>query len=196
MRIAVVGTSGSGKSTLAERIASALGVPFIELDAINWQPGWRDLNTHDRPEFVRRVEAAIAAEAWALAGNYGTVRDLVWGRATHLVWLDYPRPLVMRRVIWRSLVRAIDGKELWPGTGNVERFSEWLSPEHPIRWAWSTYHRRKREYADRLADPRWSHLTVHRLTRPSEAEALVRALANPSSSRTAAGRSGTQGPSV
>ena len=42
MRFAVVGTSGSGKSTLAERIAKALDIPFIELDAINWQAGWQE----------------------------------------------------------------------------------------------------------------------------------------------------------
>lgn len=177
MRIAVVGTSGSGKSTLAERLAGALGLPFIELDAINWQPGWVGLNSTDVPEFKRRVDAAIAADAWVLAGNYGDVRDAVWGRATDLVWLDYPRPVIMRRVIWRSFVRAVDRKELWPGTGNREEWRMWLSPEHPIRWAWSTYHRRQREYAKRIADPKWSHLKVHHLTRPQQAEELVREMA-------------------
>lgn len=176
MRIAVVGTSGSGKSTLAERMAVALDAPFIELDAINWQPGWVGLHDTDVPELKRRVEAAIAADAWTLAGNYGAVRNAVWRRATDLVWLDYPRPVVMRRVIRRSLARAISRKELWPDTGNREDWRMWLSPEHPIRWAWSTYHRRRREYGERIADPKWSHLRVHHLTDPRQAEALVRDL--------------------
>jgi adenylate kinase family enzyme len=176
MRIAVVGTSGAGKSTLAGRLASALDVPLIELDAINWQPGWVGLNSTDVPELKRRVDAAISAEAWVLAGNYGDVRDAVWTRATDLVWLDFPRPVVMRRVVWRSLVRAIERKELWPGTGNREEWRMWLSSEHPIRWAWSTYHRRKRDYARRIAEPKWSHLKVRRLTRPRQAEELVREL--------------------
>ncbi|HEX2561394.1 AAA family ATPase [Phenylobacterium sp.] len=177
MRIAVIGTSGSGKSTLAERLAGALGVPFIELDAINWQPGWVALQTKDRAEFVRRVEAAVAQEAWAFAGNYSSVRDIVWARATNLVWLDYPRAVVMARVIRRSIARAAGGKELWPGTGNRETWRMWLSPEHPIRWAWSTYHRRRREYAKRIGDPKWAHLKVHRLTHPRQADELVRELA-------------------
>jgi ABC-type branched-subunit amino acid transport system ATPase component len=46
MRIVVVGTSGAGKTTLARRIAALLELPHIELDAINWQPGWRDLTRH------------------------------------------------------------------------------------------------------------------------------------------------------
>ena len=39
-RIHVIGNSASGKSTLAARLASALDAPLVELDAINWRPGW------------------------------------------------------------------------------------------------------------------------------------------------------------
>lgn len=177
MRIAVVGTSGSGKTTLAGRLSQALDLPQIELDAINHQRGWVALNETDQPEFVRRVEAAIAQPAWVLAGNYSSVRDRVWARATHLVWLDYPRAVVMRRVIWRSFIRAVDRKELWPGTGNRETVTMWLRPDHPIRWSWDTYHRRKREYAARLEDPRFSHAQAFRLTHPDQAEPLVAKLA-------------------
>jgi adenylate kinase family enzyme len=69
MRIVVVGTSGAGKTTLARRIASRLELPHIELDAINWQAGWRDLTRHDPQEFVRRVTEAIRGEAWVADGN-------------------------------------------------------------------------------------------------------------------------------
>ena len=177
MRIVVVGTSGSGKTTLAGRLAKALDLPHFELDAINWQPGWVSLNDTDRPEFIRRIEAAIAQPAWVMAGGYSNVRDRIWNRATHVVWLDYARPVIMRRVIWRSLTRAISGEELWPGTGNRETFSMWRSPEHPIRWAWDTYDRRKREYAARLAEPRFAHLTAFRLTHSGQAGPLVAELA-------------------
>src|SRR5437868_4671391 len=93
MRIVVVGTSGAGKTTLARRIAPRLELPHIELDAINWQSGWRDLTRHDPAEFVRRVDEAIGAEAWVADGNHGPVRDRVWQRAPHLAWLDYERPV-------------------------------------------------------------------------------------------------------
>jgi adenylate kinase family enzyme len=175
MRIAVVGTSGAGKTTLARQIAAGLNVPYIELDAINWQAGWRDLNTHEPEEFQRRVFAALSGEAWVSDGNYGgAVGPSTLRRATHLVWLDYERPVVMRRVLWRSLVRAVDRRELWPGTGNRERVSQWLDKEHPIRWAWDTHASRRARYEEVLARPENAHLTVLRLRHPREAGDAVR----------------------
>ncbi|MBV8936133.1 MAG: adenylate kinase [Alphaproteobacteria bacterium] len=175
MRIVVIGTSGAGKTTLARRIASRLALPHIELDAINWQPGWRDLTRHDPEEFVGRVTEAIRAEAWVADGNYGLVRERLWQRATHLVWLDYERPVIMARVIFRTFLRAVLRTELW--AGNRERWRHMLRPSHPIRWAWSTWERRRRETLDRLAQPQCAHLTVIRLHHPGEARGVVELLA-------------------
>jgi adenylate kinase family enzyme len=175
MRIVVVGTSGAGKTTLARRIAALLELPHIELDAINWQSGWRDLTRHDPEEFVRRVAEAIKAEAWVLDGNYGPVRDMVWPRATHLVWLDYERPVIMARVISRTFVRALLRTELW--AGNRERWRQLLRPSHPIRWAWSTWERRRRETAERLTQRECAHLVVLRLRRPREVQRALDLLA-------------------
>ena len=166
MRIVVVGTSGAGKTTLARRIAALSKLPHIELDAINWQSGWRDLTRHDPEEFVRRVDEAVEAEAWVVDGNYGPVRDRVWRRATHLVWLDYERPVIMARVISRTLFRLVLHTELW--AGNRERWGHLIRPSHPIRWAWSTWQRRRGETAERLAQSECAHLVVLRLRRPSE----------------------------
>jgi adenylate kinase family enzyme len=174
-RIAVVGTSGSGKTTLARRIGTALGLPVIELDAINWQPGWRGLNEHDPELFKARVAEAVAAESWVCDGNYSGVRPLVIARATVFVWLDYSRFTVMSRVIRRSAARALSGRELWPGTGNRESIREWLSPEHPIRWAWSTHSGRRARYGE-MAASLPATVAVHHLRRPRDADALVRGL--------------------
>jgi adenylate kinase family enzyme len=175
MRIVVVGTSGAGKTTLARRIADRLQLRHIELDAINWQSEWRDLTRHDPDEFVRRVTEAIEAEAWVVDGNYGPVRERVWKRATHLVWLDYERAVIMARVIFRSLLRAFLRTELW--AGNRERWRHMLDPGHPIRWAWSTWERRRRETAERLLQTDYAHLCVLRLRRPREVSRAVDFLA-------------------
>ena len=174
MRIAVVGTTGSGKTTLARALAAQLALSYIEMDALNWQTGWRDVSRTDPEEFVRRVAVAVADEAWVVDGNYGLVRDLVWRRATHLVWLDYDRSIIMWRVIRRSLVRAALRTQLW--AGNRERWSHMLRPSHPIRWACNTWDRRRKDLEEGVARQDHAHLAVLRLRRPREAVTLLREL--------------------
>ena len=64
--------------------------------------------------------------------------------------------------------------ELW--AGNRERWLHMLRPSHPIRWAWSTWARRRREYEERIGRSDYAHLVVLRLRRPRDAEELLRQL--------------------
>jgi adenylate kinase family enzyme len=175
MRIAVMGCSGSGKSTLARRLGERLNLPVVELDALNWGPDWFDRSKRDPDDFVRRVDDAIAGEAWVTDGNYSAVRPRILDRATRVVWLDYDRGVIMPRVLKRSFLRALSKDELWPGTGNREEFRRWLDKDHPIRWAWDTHKARRAGYALMFADPRLARISVHRLRQPHEAGALVEA---------------------
>lgn len=174
MRIVVIGTSGAGKTTFARAVAARLRLPHIELDAINWQANWHDLIRHDPREFLRRVAEATRPDSWVVDGNYRRARDIVWRRATHLVWLDYERPVIMARVIRRSLLRAVLRTELW--AGNRERWSHLLQPSHPIRWAWNTWEDQRRETEDCLARPEYAHCVVLRLRRPAEARPALERL--------------------
>lgn len=176
MRIVVVGTSGSGKTTMAKRLGRELGLPAIELDAINWQPGWHDLSQKDPEEFKRRVEIATRGEQWSSDGNYNILRPILWARATHLVWLDYAHHIILRRVIWRSVKRAVDRRELWPGTGNRERVGEWLRKDHPIQLVRQGWAGKRERIAARLAEPAAAHLKVFRLSHPREATGLAERL--------------------
>jgi adenylate kinase family enzyme len=171
MRVVIVGTSGAGKTTLARRIANALALTHVELDALHWEGNWRALTEHDPDEFVRRVSVAVRKDNWVVDGNYGIVRDLIWNRATHLVWLDYDRHVIMGRVIRRSIIRVIFRTELW--AGNREEWSRMHRSSHPIRWAWSTWRRRRREIEERLARPEYAHMTAYRVLRPLDAESVI-----------------------
>jgi adenylate kinase family enzyme len=177
MRVQVIGSSGSGKSTFGRALAGAADLTRIELDALNWGPGWFDRSNKDPELFVRLVDEAIAGERWVADGNYRMAMVRILARATDLVWLDYPRAIVMRRVVWRSFTRAVTKRELWPGTGNRELFRRWLDKEHPIRWAWDTYNRRKLQYEALFEDPRLAHIRKHRLKEPQDAEHLIARLA-------------------
>src|SRR5215211_6534429 len=90
-RVLVAGTSGSGKTTLAGIVAGTLALPRIELDALHHGPGWTI-----RPAFEADVERFSSGPAWVTEFQYAAVRDLLLERADLLVWLDLPRPVVMR----------------------------------------------------------------------------------------------------
>jgi adenylate kinase family enzyme len=171
VRIAVIGSTGSGKTSLGQGLAARLALPFIELDALHWDPGWTPLTATDPDEFVRRVDTATTAPAWVSDGNYKLVRHLVWGRATHLIWLDYARPVIMVRVIRRTLLRSLRGTELW--SGNREHWRNLLRADHPVWWAWKHFHRHRREWAAMLGDPAYAHLAVRRVRRPGEVQELA-----------------------
>jgi adenylate kinase family enzyme len=177
MRLVVVGNSGSGKTTMAKALSSALGIPRIELDAINWQPGWYDIASHEPDEFFRRVAAAAAGEAWVMDGNYTKARQAHWSRATAFVWMDTERWVVMRRVIWRSFSRAVSKQELWPGTGNRELFRKWVEKEHPIRWAWANWTMNRARYGKLFADGAFEGRPAYRVGNAREGRRLVARLA-------------------
>ena len=173
-RVSLVGGPGSGKTTVGRRMAQLLGAPYLELDSVFHQPGWTELATED---FRRRVAGVVAGDAWVVDGNYSAVRDLVWQRADTVVWLDLPRPLVMRRVIARTLRRAVTRQELW--NGNREPLANFyrLDPERNIiRWTWVMHPSYAARYTAALADPAHAHLDFVRLRSPAEIAAFLGSL--------------------
>ena len=168
-RIAVVGTTGSGKTTLARRLATGLGVPHLELDALQWGPNWTPVAPH---AFRADVAAALAADRWIVDGNYSAVRDLVWSRADTVVWLDYSAGTVLWRLLVRTFRRGLRREELW--NGNRERlWMHFVSGDSIFLWMFKTHWRRRREYAALLRRSEHAHLTAHRLSSPRETEAWL-----------------------
>jgi adenylate kinase family enzyme len=168
LRIVVVGVTGSGKSLLAEKLAQKLGLEFIELDALYWKPGWVESSDE---EFRANVHAATRAPGWALAGNYGKVRDIVWLRAEAVIWLDYPFLVVLRR-LWSRTWRRWWTKELLWGTNYEQLFPQFKlwSKESLFNWLVQTYGRHKRQYPQLFARPEYSHLMVYRFKQPRATE--------------------------
>lgn len=169
MRVAVVGTSGSGKTTFAGSLAALTGLRRIELDSLNWGPGWFDRSRETPDAFVQSVDEATRGDDWVIAGGYGIVRPLIWSRASDVVWLDLPRGLVMRQVIGRSLKRALMRDDVFPGCR--EDFRKLFTRYHPIRWAWTTHHRRRGQFAAMFADPAYAHARLLRCRTRGEVKA-------------------------
>lgn len=169
-RIIVIGNTSSGKSTLAERLAESRGVPFIELDALYWEPGWQE---SDPEVFRERVQNAIAHDEWVMAGNYSAQMDISWPLADTVVWLDLPLMTSLRRCIARCWRRYRTRELLW-GT-NYERFWDhlmlWDTERSLIAYAIRNHRGKRRQREAAIRNPEWSHITFVRLRSADEVQA-------------------------
>jgi XRE family transcriptional regulator, aerobic/anaerobic benzoate catabolism transcriptional regulator len=111
-RIALVGLRGAGKSTLGKKLATHLGVPFVELNRVVEQEygasvplliEMSGLNTFRRyeRECLERVianhDAVVIATAGGIVSNPDTYALLL--RRTHTIWIKAQPNEHMRRVI-------------------------------------------------------------------------------------------------
>ena len=148
-RVAVIGASCTGKTTLSRELARRLGVPHVELDALHHDPGWQEAPAD---VLQARVEEALAAapDGWVVDGNYhGKLGTSVVERADTVVFLDLPRRVALRRVLWRTLSRAVTHKELW--NGNRETFRNAFSRDSIVWWVIRQHDSHRTKWEPRLA---------------------------------------------
>ena len=172
-RINVVGTSCSGKSTLARALAVRFELPYTELDALFWGPGWEPVPSE---VFHSRVAAAVRGERWVLDGAYTSSRvgPMIWEHADTIVWLDYSMPLVLGRWARRTIARIRSQEEFWPGTSNRESIGNALRRGGLLWWILRTHRPRRRRILQRIAaTPR---LRLVRLRSPGEADRWLASL--------------------
>lgn len=169
LRIAVVGTTCSGKTTLAKGIATAIGLPHIELDVIYWLPDWKARPTD---EFRMLVSSALEGDCWIVDGNYSAVRDIVWGRATTLIWLNFSFPIIFARALRRTVRRIVFREVLF--AGNTETFrSAFLNMDGIPYWVLRTYWKIRKSYPRLFKENRFSHLQIIELKDQNAAHELL-----------------------
>ncbi|GAB6985566.1 P-loop NTPase family protein [Nocardioides pyridinolyticus] len=140
-RITVAGVSGSGKSTLARRLGELLDLPYTELDGLYHGPGWTP-----RPTFAAEVAAIAAGDRWVAEWQYDAGRPLLAARADLFVWVDLPYPVVLSRVVRRTVRRRLRNEELWHGNREAPLHTFLTDPEHIVRWSIST----RKKYDERV----------------------------------------------
>jgi len=168
-RVAVVGCCGSGKSTLARRIAEAKGVPYVCSDALFFcDANWTE---RPRPEYYQLLEQHLSTDAFAFDGNIGGSQRVVLPRIDTLIWLDYPKPLVMRRLLLRTIRRAWNKEPLYAGSTESWRMS-FASKDSILLFAWRHHHEYQRRYETlwQTIDP---SITKYRVQSQRELDALL-----------------------
>lgn len=167
----MAGVSGSGKTTLAARIGGLLGLPHTEIDSLFHGPNWVP-----RAEFMSDVEHLTQEPGWVTEWQYRLVRPLLAARADTLVWLDFPVPVSMARLVRRTVRRRLGRVELWNGNLEGPLHTLFTDADHIIRWGWRTRHKlREAMPRVRTAHPQ---LTIVHLRSPRQAERWLRGLAN------------------
>jgi adenylate kinase family enzyme len=165
-RVVVIGTSCAGKTAFARSLACALSFPHVELDALFWQPNWTP-----RPpeEFRKLVAQELSQGCWVTDGNYSVVRDLVWSRATTVIWLNYVFPLVLWRALTRTVRRVLTQEELFSGNRESLRMA-FFSRESILWWVLTTFHRRRKQYRVLFDTATFPQLVYVELRNSTEAE--------------------------
>ena len=168
-RVVVIGTSCTGKTRFARSLADALSIPHVELDALHWQPNWVPRAT---AEFRALTAQALAKDCWVTDGNYGVVRDLVWSRATTVIWLNYAFRLVLWRAVARTVRRVLTREVLFSGNRESLRMA-FFSRESILWWVITTFHRRRKQYRELFDKKSFPLRSYIEFRKPSEAESFL-----------------------
>ena len=164
-KINVVGNSGSGKTTFGRKLAKALSIDFIEMDAVFWGKDWY---WPSDDELFSKLEAALDRDTWVLDGNYTRTTPIKWKNIDTVIWIDYSFFRTAWQVTSRALHRTLTRKELWEGTGNIETFQRMFSKESIIWYSIKTYSSTKRKYEAAMVNPDYAHISFVRLKSPQE----------------------------
>jgi adenylate kinase family enzyme len=119
-------------------------------------------------DFRMVVEKETSNDQWVSDGNYSKVRDIVWGHATDVIWLNYSFPLVFSRALRRTIRRAISREELFSGNRESLRMT-FFSKDSLLLWILKTYRRNRIKYRAFQTSPEWAHLQFMEFRRPGDA---------------------------
>ena len=102
-RWVVAGMMGCGKTTLAKWLASAWGIPHVEIDHF------------PSPEDVVQHVTVVLRSGWVAEANPWQVPEEIWSRADWIVFLDFDNVVNYWRLIRRGLERWRSSGQLWNG---------------------------------------------------------------------------------
>lgn len=162
-RVLIAGTTGVGKSALGRSLGKQWRMPYTEMDALHHGPNWTT-----RPTFAADVEALAAQEEWITEWQYWGhgMKHVVGDRADTLIWLDFPRPLALQRLLRRTIRRSITKEPMWAGNTEPPLWKVFTQEDHILRWEMKT-HSKWRERMPQIALD-FPQMSIVQLRTPSQ----------------------------
>lgn len=175
-RVLLAGVTGVGKSTLGRRLGKLWGLPYTEMDALHWGPDWSTRET-----FLQDAREVADQDAWITEWQYWSrgFKHGLGDRADTLIWLNFPRPVALLRLLRRTVRRSLTREQLWAGNAEPPLWAYFTAPEtHILRWE----HRTHDTWRRRMPDVReeFPQLTIVELRSPRE---VARWLSGPAARR-------------
>ncbi len=116
-KIVVVGVLAAGKTTFTRKLVEKTGLSPIFVDTIFWKPDWTYIGDEAA---AKELNDLSSADQWIIEGYLPfEIKEVVFERADKIIFLDYPRLLMLLRYVsrwWKH--RKIPRPEL---NGNTER---------------------------------------------------------------------------
>ncbi|MQS18192.1 adenylate kinase [Streptomyces kaniharaensis] len=162
-KIALFGPPATGKSTLARWLSAELGHPHTDLDDLLFTPD----GPLPLPEFRRQAGEITRQDTWIVEGNFSKLADVVWHRADVLVWLDFQLPLIMYRIVRRSLYQ-LTGYEDSPQARRLTWSKAFFSRRSLLRTAIRKYRNNRPRYVQQVSETADQGVKVVRLHSPRE----------------------------
>ncbi|WP_307851600.1 MULTISPECIES: adenylate kinase [unclassified Streptomyces] len=144
-------------------------------------------------EFRRQAAEITQQDAWVVEGNFSKLADVVWHRADVLVWLDFPLPLIVYRIVRRSL-RQLTGREDSPQARRLTWGLSFFKRRSLLRTAIRRYRNNRPRYALQVAETAGRGVEVARLRSPRQVQQWKKQLKGPAESRPHGATRHTTGP--
>ena len=181
-RIVVWGATGSGKTTFARHLSGALGLGFVELDAIHHARGWNSTG-YDEMRAVLTQRLGALPGGWVSDGSYTHISDIYLPFADALIWLHLPWRVSFWRLLKRTLTRAWTREPAYHEDGPRESWRLSFLSRESILW-WSIHHHRTgvRNSRERIAALPPS-VRVHELRSAREVRTFLARLPQPTAAK-------------
>ena len=97
-KIIVIGCPGAGKTHFAKKLGERLHIQVHHLDTYFWKENRTEMN---EVEFLKIQNELMEKDQWIIDGNFTKSMEHRMSKADTIIFLDYPK----RIVLWRFLKR-------------------------------------------------------------------------------------------